>query len=174
MSSNITFNNVARFIGLLLLQVLVFKQMALSWSGFNYAQIYIYPIFVLLLPVRLPHALAIGAAFLFGLAIDTFYNSLGIHAGACVFSAFIRPLVLGIWEPRGGYDTIPTPSMEVLGTTWFARYAAVMLVIHLFFYFSIDAFSFVFMGDILIKTIFSFLISYVFIMMYQFLFAPKV
>jgi len=43
-------------------------------------------------------------------------------------------------------------------------------LIHSFAYFSIDAFSFVYIGDILLKTLLCFIFSMIFIMMHQIVF----
>jgi hypothetical protein len=175
MSSSSIIVNLTRFIAIILMQVLVFQSISrgFSPSTFNYLNIMIYPIFVMLLPINLPTALAIAISFVFGLSIDWFYKSLGVHAGACVFMAFIRPLILGILEPRGGYPATGGPTQYSLGTGWFIRFSAIFTFIHLFIYFIIQYFSLVFILDILISTVVSFIGSMIFIVMYQFLLNPK-
>jgi hypothetical protein len=155
------------------MQVLIFKRIALGWASFNYINIFIYPVFILLLPAELPIALVVGLSFLLGLSIDAAYDSPGIHAGASVFSAYLRYYVLGILEPKGGYPLNSGPTQFKLGVTWFLRYAAVFMLIHLFIYFSIEAFTFVYIIEILIRTFFSFIFSMLFVTMYQFLLDPK-
>jgi hypothetical protein len=168
--------NISRFFILVLLQVLVFQRISngFSISNFNYFNIFIYPIFILLLPVNIPTAIAIVVSFIFGLSIDWFYNSLGVHAGACVLTAFLRPVILGIMEPRGGYAVNSGPTQELLGIGWFARFSAITLSIHLLTYFIIQFFSFVYTFEILLNTLISFVLSYIFVVMYQFLLNPKV
>jgi|JI7StandDraft_1071085.scaffolds.fasta_scaffold159735_1 hypothetical protein len=167
--------NITRFLALLLMQVLVFKKISngFTLSSFNYLNVFIYPIFIMLLPVRIPHALSILLAFVFGISIDWFYDSLGVHAGACVFTAFVRPYILSILEPRGGYPLVGGPTQHVLGMRWFLRFSAISLLIHLLVYFSIQYFSFVYIINILISTLVSFVFSMLFIIMYQFLLNPK-
>jgi hypothetical protein len=150
------------------MQVLVFKRMSLLNTN-----IYIYPIFIMLLPVELPVALVIGISFLFGSVVDMFYDSPGIHAGTCVLVAYVRYYILGLLEPKGGYPNNSGPTMVKLGTVWFLRYAAFFMLIHLFTYFSIEAFSFVFIIEILYKTALSFIFSMIFVVIYQFLLSPK-
>lgn len=175
MNNSSIFTNAIRFATLVLLQVLVFQRISngINVPSFNYINIFIYPIFIMLLPVNMPHALTIIVSFLFGFTIDWFYNSLGIHAGACVFTAFVRPLILGFFEPRGGYPQSGGPTQYALGLGWFLRYSAIMLALHLFFYFSIQYFSFYYTLDILISTVMSFIASIIFVTMYQFLLNPK-
>lgn len=175
MSSSSIIVNLTRFIALLLMQVLVFQRITNGFapSTFNYINIFVYPVFIMLLPVNMPSAIAIGVSFVFGMSIDWFYNSPGIHAGACVFTAFARPLVLGILEPRGGYPLAGGPTQNALGIGWFMRFSAICLFFHLFVYFSIHYFSFVYFLRILLSTLVSFVFSMVFIVMYQFLLNPK-
>jgi hypothetical protein len=174
--NRILLSNISRFVILLLLQVLVFQRISNGFSatGFNYFNIFVYPVFILLLPINMPIALTIAASFGFGLSIDWFYNSPGIHAGASVLTAFLRPAVLGILEPRGGYPPSGGPTQNLLGPAWFARYAGILLFVHLLMYFIIQFFSFVYILEILLCTVVAFVMSYTFVLMYQFLLNPKV
>jgi hypothetical protein len=173
MNNNLIIVNLTRFIALFLMQVLIFKRIALGWSNFNYVNIFIYPVFMMLLPAEIPAAIGISISFLLGLSIDAAYDSMGVHAGACVFSAYLRYYVLGLLEPKGGYPLNSGPTQYKLGVTWFLQYSTLFLFLHLFIYFSILYFSFVYIGSILISTFFSFIFSMIFIVMYQFLLDPK-
>ena len=92
--NNTILTHSVRFILLALLQVLVFKQMNLDSKILNYIHVFIYPAFILLLPIRTPDTLLIFFGFLLGITIDLFYDSPGVHASALVFMAFIRPKIL--------------------------------------------------------------------------------
>lgn len=175
MSTSSIIVNLIRFIALFLMQVLIFQSMSRGFStpGFNYVNILVYPVFIMLLPINLPTAMAVGISFVFGLTIDWFYNSLGVHAGACVFMAYLRPLLLGLVEPRGGYPLSGGPTLNALGLNWFVQFSAIFMALHLFIYFSIQFFSFVYIIDILFSTVVSFLVSMIFIIIYQFLLNPK-
>ena len=167
------FANSLRFIGLLLLQVLVLKRLSPGWESFNYIQVFIYPLFLFLLPLRTPHALLVFLGFVMGLSVDLFYTSLGVHASAGVFIGFVRPYLLSVMEPRGGYNVNQSPTKHQLGISWFLIYSGVLLFAHLFFYFSVEAFTFYYIGEIFLRTISSFFVSMIFIIMYQYLFDPK-
>ncbi|NNE30654.1 MAG: hypothetical protein HKN16_13525 [Saprospiraceae bacterium] len=171
--NNIYLTQAFRFLFLLLLQVLVFKRLSLSFESFNYISVFIYPIFILLLPHRISHVALVVVGFLTGLSVDIFYSSPGIHAAASVFTAYMRPTLLKIFEPRGGYAANQSPTKHQVGIGVFIRYAAAFLFLHLIFYFSVQAFSFVYIKEILLRTTFSFLVSLVFIVLYQYLFNPK-
>lgn len=172
MTNNLLFSNGLRWFILLLLQVLILKSVVLGWNGLNYIHILMYPMFIILLPVELHVTVVIMVSFLMGILIDLFYGSLGVHASAAVFTAFVRPVVLTVLEPKVGYSANVAPSKNKYGINWFLRYASMMMFLHLFFYFSVEVFTYVYLGEILIKTILSFIFSMLFVIMYQYLFDP--
>lgn len=152
-------NSIIRFFLLWIIQVFILKQVAWGWGGTIYLQVFLYPLFILLLPFSTPRSLTIFLAFLLGLAIDWLYESPGMHAGALVFTAFARSPILRILTPREGYSIKDHPTKASLGGVWFFRYAATLLFIHTLVYFSLEAFTFVFYKSILLKVIFSWLAS---------------
>lgn len=165
--------HIIRFIGILLVQGLVLKRFTVGWEDFPYVQILLYPIFIMLLPLRTPRPLVILTAFAMGMLVDLFYYTPGVHASASLFTAFIRPVILYRLEPRGGYTAAHAPNKEKMGWPWFLRYASFLLAFHLFFYFSVESFTFVYIVTILLKTIFSFIGSMVFMLIFMQLFNPK-
>lgn len=173
MSRTAVIANILRFIGILLAQVLVLKRMTVGLEAFPYIDILLYPLFILLLPLRMPRPLVMLIAFAMGMLVDIFYNSPGVHASASVFTAFIRPIVLKRLEPRGGYTAAHEPNRARMGWAWFLRYASILFAIHLFFYFSVESFTFVYILRILMKTVFSFLVSMIFVLIYMQVFNPK-
>ncbi len=170
--NNIVITNIFRFSGLILLQGLVFKNIAEGWEEFPYLFVIVYPLAIMLLPLPTPRVLTIFLGFVAGLLVDGFYSSPGMHASAAVFMAFCRPFVLKILEPRNGYNVNYSPTAARLGIGWFLRYSAALLTLYLFFYFSVDAFTFVFLGSILLKTLVSLITSMIFIIIYQVIFNP--
>ncbi|MEM9916453.1 MAG: hypothetical protein AAF990_00070 [Bacteroidota bacterium] len=162
-----------RFIGITLFQVLLLKGASPSWENFNYIQIFLYPVFIMLLPLRTPNTLVIFLGFVTGLAVDLFYDSVGVHASACVFMAFIRPAILALVEPRGGYNVNHSPTKRRFGIGWFTIYSSCLMFAFLFWYFSVEAFTFYYFWDILLRTLSSFLVSMVFVVIYQYIFDPK-
>jgi len=165
--------NLIRFIFLVLAQILIFKGVDLDTNGFTYFNIFIYPIFILLLPIRTPTVLVVLLGFLMGITIDIPYESLGVHAGASVFSAFIRSTILNVLEPRGGYEVNASPMKSIYGINFFFKYAATFMFFHILVYFSLEIFTPVYFNEIFIRTGFSFILSILFIIVYQYLFNPK-
>ena len=88
MSSTVIIN-IARFLILLALQVVVFNRIDL----FGLADPYPYILFIILYPVNSNRALLLLSSFLLGLFVDMFTNSGGVHATACVVLAYMRPSI---------------------------------------------------------------------------------
>jgi hypothetical protein len=170
--SNIVLVNILRFIGILLFQGLILRRIEFDTGAWQYIHALIYPLFIILMPLRAPRAAVVGSAFLMGIMVDIFYYSPGIHASAATFLGYIRPMILSWLEPRGGYNVSFSPTQARFGASWFMGYAAIMLAFHLLFYFSVEAFTFVFIDRIVLNTLLSFVISFFFIFVYMRLFDP--
>ncbi len=164
--NNVYTANIFRFFFLLLLQGLVFQNI-----GFNNINIYIYPLFILLLPLNLPHGIVVALGFLMGLSVDIFYNGFGLHAACLVIIAFARPLVLALLEPRGGFEIGQTLTKKSLGLRWFLRYSALMTFAHAFIVTTLQNLAFGWMW--LAKIVIAFVLSWLFIILYQYIFNPK-
>ncbi|HQP76454.1 MAG TPA: hypothetical protein PL069_03545 [Saprospiraceae bacterium] len=165
--------NLVRFVFILLLQVLVFRSLTIYYSVLDNISIIIYPVIIMLLPMRTPGALILVIAFVLGILVDMFYNTPGVHASACVFTGFIRPFVLSRLEPRGGYTVDSSPTIIAYGNRWFLFYSSILLLLHLFFLFSVQKFTFVYFLEIITRTFLSFIASMIFILVYMYLFNPK-
>lgn len=155
------------------LQILVFKRIDISIGNFSYLHLLVYPLFIMLLPIKTPKILVLLISFFFGLSMDMFYNSPGVHAGALVFMGFIRSYLLRIIEPTEGYTGESTPTIFKMGITWFLVYASVQLFLHHIVYFSFEAFSYVYLMEILLRTIFSFIASLILLMIFMILTNPR-
>ena len=88
--NNIALNIVLRFIGLVLLQVIICSNI----NFLGYLNPYVYVIFMFLYPITNNRLLFIFLSFSIGLSIDIFLDSGGVHAAASVAIAYVRPLFL--------------------------------------------------------------------------------
>lgn len=165
--------NIIRFIGLVLLQVLIVKQIELGPIGGSIIQLYIYPLFILLLPLRISREVMLLLGFLLGITVDLFYDSAGLHASATVFMAFARPYVLQGVEPRAGYDKTKGLTPTRIDWNWFARYSGILVFLHSLWFHFFDTFNFALLGTILLKTALSFVFSLLFIFILVLIFNPK-
>ena len=135
-----------RFVVLAALHILVFAHLGEATAWGPYVQVVLYPLVILLLPVGTPSVLVLLLAFALGSVIDFSLGTYGLHAAALVLSGFVRRLLLGILEPREGYGVDVSPTRRRFGMTWFARYAALFMLIHLLTLFAVEAFTFVYLG----------------------------
>ncbi len=144
---------------IILIQVLVCKHIVLGTKSDPYLDVIIYPLLLIILPVNTPAALVVVIAFFSGLGIDFFYDSPGVHTSALVLTGFLRKLILNFMEPRIGYAVDDVPLRVSPSDYWYYLYAGVLLVIHLLFYYTVSYFSLLFIVNILMKTLLTFLVS---------------
>ena len=128
--------NILRFLFLVLFQVLILNN--IQFSG--YINPYLYVLFILMLPFETPKWMLIISAFLLGLTIDMFTNTMGMHAAASVFMAFCRPYLLAYIAPRGGYEYESQPTIGHLGLNWYLSYAGILVLLHHIVLFYIEVF----------------------------------
>lgn len=164
--------NIIRALFVLLIQVVLLKRTDLTFQGFNYVHLTIYSIILALLPYKTPPSLVIVVGFGLGLFVDLFYDSLGVHAGAAVLVGYARHYVLQFLSPIEGYKKDALTAYEY-GVPWFLSYMAILIFIHLLALYSFEAFSFVYIKEILLRTIFSFLASLFIVMIGMLIFNPK-
>lgn len=114
------------FVLYVLLQLLLVRNLVL----FDYGFCFIYVAAVLLLPyeISLTQLLLIG--FTTGIVVDTFYNTLGIHAAATVLMAYVRPLIVRVQMAPGVQESRISFSLQGLGFNAFVRYVFVLVLIH--------------------------------------------
>ncbi|MBX2841494.1 MAG: hypothetical protein KTR26_06965 [Flammeovirgaceae bacterium] len=119
----------------ILAQVVFFKNIAL----FDVAFCYIYISFILLLPTSTTKISMLLIGFVLGLSVDVFYDTLGIHAAACVFVAFFRHSIIKLVEPTGGFDPGARPDVKALGFSKFFTYCLIMVLVHHFLMFFVSS-----------------------------------
>lgn len=162
-------NNTFRFIALILLQVLVLNNVQLH--GTINPQFYI--LFILLLPIEIPTWALLLLSFGLGLSIDLFTDTLGMHAAACTFAGFIRPSVIGLLTPRGGYENQPVPRVKELGIKWFATYVTLIIVGHHLMLFYVEVFRWSEFFITFWRALVSSFFTVILVILSQYLFARK-
>jgi len=144
MKTNVQY--ILKFLLLVLLQVLVLNN--IKFLGF--INPYLYVLFIITLPINVPRVLLLLIAFLLGLSIDIFSNTLGVHAFSTVFVAFMRDPLIRLFAPRDNYE-FASPSMQTFGINQFTKYAILMVLIHHIVLFTMEAFSFEHVGLLIIR-----------------------
>ena len=120
--------------------------------------------------LRTPRWGVVVAAFLLGMLVDVFYDSLGVHAAVATFTAYSRDWVLRLLEPRGGYTSDRTPNRKMLGDSWFLQYSAVFLFVHILIYCFAEIFSVSINLDFVLRLFITYIFSYICILLPQYLF----
>ncbi|HLP12317.1 MAG TPA: hypothetical protein VK177_10335 [Flavobacteriales bacterium] len=166
---NILANNFIRFLVLVLMQVLVLNEIQLG----VYMNIYLYVLFILLLPFETPGWVILPLCFLLGFFIDISLNTLGLHTSAATFAAFVRPSVLRILKPREGYDINSSPSLFTMGFNWFVSYALILIFLHHAWLFFMEAFRFTDIIFIFMKIFASLLLNVFLVLLAQLLTASS-
>lgn len=126
MSSRDIIIQVLNFILFVTAHILLVRHFVL----FDTAFCFIYVGFILLLPLDIGPIWLLLLAFGTGLLVDLFYDTVGIHAAASVLIAFLRPQVLRVITPRGGYETNINISVKGMGSDWFIPYTFILIFIH--------------------------------------------
>ncbi len=152
------------FMVLVLVQVLFLNQV--QFSGF--VNPYLYILFIILLPLKSPRYVLLVGAFLLGLCVDVFSNTLGIHAFASVFVSYFRPLIIRMITSREE-DMADYPGLKQNGFTWFLYYTSLMVFIHHTVLFYVEVFSFTNFLETLFRTFLSSVFSIFVIVLSQFI-----
>jgi hypothetical protein len=117
---------VISFFVYLLYQVLILQNVVLFHTAFCF----LYVAYLLVLPVETNPLILMAIGFVMGFAVDMFYESLGLHAFACVLMMYLRNYWLGNITPQGGYNSNDSPSLALNGLQWFLVYAGPLVLVH--------------------------------------------
>lgn len=167
--SRVSILQVISFFVYLFYQVLILQNVVLFHSAFCF----LYVVYLLLLPVESNPIALMGIGFAIGFAVDMFYESIGLHAFACVLVMYVRNYWLNSLTPQGGYDSNSVPSMALNGTQWFLVYVAPMVFLHHAFLFFLEAGGFGMFWFTLWKVIASTLFTILAILIAQLLFPGR-
>lgn len=122
----------------MLIQVLVLNNMNLG----GYMIPYIYVLFLLLLPANINRSLLLIIAFFTGLTVDFFGNTLGLHAAASVFLAYLRPGTIHLLFRNYEFGSAEEPGPASIGVGEFFKYTIVLVFMHQLLLFYLEVLSF--------------------------------
>ncbi|MDV7187054.1 rod shape-determining protein MreD [Lutibacter sp. TH_r2] len=148
--NNVYFLNSIRFIGLLLLQVLVLNKLNL----FGTINPMVYIVWVFLFPYKKNLNSILLLSFLLGLAVDFFSDSGGINASATLFIAFIRLPILKLVLGKSDFD-YPLFNLRNISFGKSLLFLSTLTIIHHFIVFMLAYFSFSAIYLIITSTIFT-------------------
>lgn len=163
------FIHIARFVGLVLLQVLIVSHF--EYRGVMFPMVY--PLFILLLPFEMGVVWLLLCAFGIGISVDYFSNTFGLHASASVLLAYVRPELFKVFAPRDGYESLSEGNINVMGYKWFIYVGGTLLLIHHLWFFLLEYFKFSDILYVIQQSIISAVVSMILIILLQILFFRK-
>ncbi|QRX63499.1 rod shape-determining protein MreD [Dysgonomonadaceae bacterium zrk40] len=137
------------FLMLVLLQVLLLSRINL----FGMATPVIYGYFLLKLPVGRNQFYVIISAFLMGLIIDIFLNTLGMNAAAITLVAMFRKSLMGLFFEKDEFEGF-VPGMNSAPAP-FVRFTIFTIFIHVTLLFFIESFTLFNLVNTLLRIIIS-------------------
>ena len=164
--NNLIIRNIIRFIGLVLLQVLVFNNIEV----FSFITPFIYILFIMLLPFNTPRWIILISGFLLGLCIDIFSNSGGIHTAATVLIAYLSPWAQNVVSTKSDNEAGTQPGIQNSGFKWFFLYALILTTAHHVCLFYLEIFRFTDFFETLKHALYNVVFNMTFIIISQYLF----
>lgn len=158
---------IIQFLALILLQVLILNHIRVGL----YINPYVYILFVLLLPFSTPRWLLLVLGFVTGLTVDWFTATPGLHAGATVFMAFMRPSIIKLVSGNREIDPDESPGIHATGKRWFFAYSFLLVMLHHATLFFLEVFSFAQAKDTLLRVLSSTFFSELIILLLLFFFS---
>ncbi|MFL5744240.1 MAG: rod shape-determining protein MreD [Niastella sp.] len=120
--------NTVRFVLFILVQYYVLFQIR---PLHQFVVPYVYFLYVLWLPFSMGRMTLMLVSFVFGLTLDYFTQTPGLHAAACVLLAYVRGFVVNILIPQEGAEqNYKSPSPVSMGWAPYAIYVLVLTLVH--------------------------------------------
>lgn len=120
--------NIIRFALFILVQVFVLHKIP---SLHRFITPYLYFLYILWLPFRMSRFSLMVLAFLFGMTLDYFLNTPGLHAAPCVLIAYVRPFLINMLvSNEGAEQNYASPSIVSMGWAPYATYVLVLTLLH--------------------------------------------
>ena len=120
--------NIFRLIIFILVQVFILNRVP---HLHRFIVPYIYFLFLLWLPFRMPRLGLLLVGFVTGLTLDYFKMTPGLHAAACVLIAYIRPFIINLLLPKDTAEfNYPEPSPRGMGWAPYLVYAFTLTLLH--------------------------------------------
>ncbi len=161
--------NTLRFVLLVGMQVFLFKNI----GYYNLATPFPYILFLLLLPIGMSNLALFTVAFLTGLTVDAFYDTLGVHAAASVALAWVRTIFLGITLEADNHEKYATPMLGEVSFRWFFPYLWVTALAHHTVLFVLETFSFSHLHYTLLSIAISCIFTILIILLFSLVFYRK-
>ena len=128
---NSLLKNIIRFVLFILFQVYILDQIP---PLHQFIVPYLYFLYILWLPFNINRFLLLVISFLFGLSLDYFTGTYGLHAAPCVLIAYIRPFLLNLLIPKDTAEqSYIEPGRKSMGWAPYALYVTILSFVHHFY-----------------------------------------
>jgi len=120
--------NIIRFSLFILIQVYILFQIP---PLHRFIVPYLYYLYILWMPFNTPRLGLTLTGFVYGLTLDYFTKTPGLHAAACTLIAYVRPFLVNLLISQQGVDqNYRSPSATSMGWAPYATYVVILTVIH--------------------------------------------
>lgn len=120
--------NIIRFVLFILVQVFFLFQVK---PLHQFIVPYLYFLYILWLPFNTPRITLTFIGFIFGLSLDYFTKTPGLHAAPCTLIAYLRPFLVNILIQQEGADkNYSSPGITSMGLAPYATYAFILTLMH--------------------------------------------
>lgn len=120
--------NIFRFVLFILVQAYVLDKVP---PLHQFVKPYIYFLFILWLPFNIHRLALMLLAFVFGLSMDYFSGTPGLHAAPCVLIAYLRPFLLNVLLPQEKTEmSYGEPGIKSLGFAPYSVYIVLLTFVH--------------------------------------------
>ncbi len=167
--NRLVWRNIGRFVLLMLLQLLVLNNVYLG----GYVMPMLYVLFILMLPTSVGRVPLLLTAFGTGLVVDIMAGALGFHALACTVVAMMRITFADRILTRGENVTIETPSVFSVTPQYFISYLLLLTGAFYLVFYSVELFSFRGLGEVLLATVCSTVVTSLLVILYQYAFVRR-
>ena len=117
-----------RFIFFILLQALVLHRIPFLHK---FITPYLYFLFIIWLPFNTKRGWLTFIGFFFGLTLDYFLNTPGLHAAACTLIAYVRPFLVNLLIPQQGAEqNYASPSIRSMGWAPYFTLVLILTLLH--------------------------------------------
>ena len=156
----------------LLIQFFLLNEITL----FGAAQAWVYIAVIITMPANIPRIQLLLIALVYGLLIDVFNNTLGMHAACAVLVAFSKEFFLKLYAsqlPSSNNSDGETLTVRTNGLSWFLMYAGSLVFIYQTTFYLIDAAGFSWLIFTVKKIILSTLFTLTVMVILQYIIYPS-
>jgi hypothetical protein len=120
--------NIIRFVLFILVQVYILHKIP---PLHRFITPYLYFLYILWLPFNTRRSMLMLIAFVYGLTLDYFLKTPGLHAAACVLIAYVRPFIVNMLILQQGADqNYASPSIRSMGWAPYATLVFITTILH--------------------------------------------